>query len=84
MEEKHAFEQYTTTFGVKIQKYHANNGALNTGSVNVVLNIKTGYISPQFHIVFDEYFTTTSTRITNKPPDNRGGLFNNHFELPPD
>ena len=30
MEEKHAFEKYAATFGVKIQKYHANNGAFNT------------------------------------------------------
>ena len=67
--------------GVKIQKYHADNGALNTGSVALVLNIKTGYISPQFHIVFDDDFTTTFTRITQKIPDNRDNLFNDNFEL---
>ena len=53
MQAKHTFEQYATTFDVKIQRYHAKNGALNTGSVAQVLSIKTGYISPQFHIVFD-------------------------------
>ena len=30
VEAKHAFEQYAATFGVKIHKYHANNGAFNT------------------------------------------------------
>ena len=81
MEEKHAFEQYTTTFGVKIQKYHAKNGTLNTGSADLVINIKTGYVSPQFHIVFDDDFTTTSARIINKPPENWDDIFNNHREL---
>ena len=30
MEAKHTFEQYAATFGVKIQKYHSENGAFNT------------------------------------------------------
>ena len=30
VESTHAFEQYTETFGVNIQKYHAENGAFNT------------------------------------------------------
>ena len=30
VEAKHAFEQYTATFGVKNQNYHANNGVFNT------------------------------------------------------
>ena len=84
MEKKHAFKQYAATFGIKIQKYHADNGDLNTGSVDLVLNIITGYIYPQFHIVFDDDFTKTSARITNKLPDNWDDLFNNHRELPLD
>ena len=79
VEAKCAFEQYSKTFGVT----HTKNGALNTGSVNLVLNIKTGYISPQLHIIFDDDFTTKSTRITNKFPDNWDNLFKNHRELPP-
>ena len=71
-------------FGVKIQKYHADNDVLNTGSVALVINIKTGYISPQFHIVFDGGFTTTPARITNKLPHNWDNIFNKHGELPPD
>ena len=30
MEEKHSFEPYAATFGVKIQKYHAENVTFNT------------------------------------------------------
>ena len=30
MPEKHAFETYAATFGVNLQKYHADIGALNT------------------------------------------------------
>ena len=30
MELKHAFEQYAATFGIKIHKFNAKNGAFNT------------------------------------------------------
>ena len=56
----------------------------HAGSVALVLNIKPGYISPQFHIIFDEYFTTSYARISKKLPDNWDNLFNNHHELPPE
>ena len=52
------------------------------GSVALVLNLKSGYISPQFHIIFDDDFTTTTARLTNKLPDNWDDLFKNHRELP--
>ena len=52
-------------------------------SVALVLNLKTGYISPQFRIVFVDDFTTTTARITNKLPDNWDNIFKNHHELPP-
>ena len=69
MESKHGVQQYAATLGVRIQHYHTNNGALNKGSIAQVLNIKTRYIFPQFHIFFDDDFTTTSARIKNKLPD---------------
>ena len=72
------------TFGVNIQKYHDDNGDLNTGSVSLVLNIKTGYNYPQFRIAFEDYFTTTSARITSKIPDNWDNTFNNHCEPSPE
>ena len=54
VEAKLAFEKYATTFGVKIQKYHSDNDALNTLIIALVLNIKTGYISSQLQIVFND------------------------------
>ena len=54
------------------------------GNIALVQNLKTGYISPQFHIVFDDNLTTTSATITIFFPDNWEYLFNNHRELPPD
>ena len=56
----------------------------HTGSVALVLNLKTGYISPQFHIVFDDNFTITTASITNKLPDNWDNSFKNHCEIPPE
>ena len=84
MEANHSFEQYSATFGVKFQKYRADNGALNTGSVALVLNLKTGCISPQLHIVFDDSFKITTARITNKIPDSWDNIFKDHCELPPE
>ena len=50
----------------------------------MLLNIKTGYISPQFHIAFDDDFRTEYGRITNKFSDNWDDIFKNHRELPPE
>ena len=36
----------------------------HAGSVALVLNFKTGYISPKFHIIFDDDFTTITASIT--------------------
>ena len=35
--------------------------------VATVRNLKTGYISPQYHIVFDDLFETTFCRGENNP-----------------
>ena len=64
------------------QAVYLGTSPQHEGSVALVLNLKTGYISPQFHIVFDDDFTITTTMITNKLPDNWDNLFKNHRELP--
>ena len=46
------------------------------------LTLKTGYIYPRFHIVFDNDFTTKNARITKKLPANWDDIFKNHCELP--
>jgi hypothetical protein len=60
-------------------------------TVPVVLNIKTGLCSPQYHVVFDDYFTTTTKQITDTPPPqwadmfrhNRLNLFEGEPDIPP-
>ena len=34
---------------------------LHASTVPLILNLTTGHISPQFHVVFDDWFTTVST-----------------------
>ena len=43
--------------------YHAGNVAL-------VLNLKTGHCSPQFHVIFDDDFSTVSYLDSSTPPPN--------------
>ena len=42
----------------------------HAGSVALVLNLKTLHISPQFHIVFDDNFTTVPHLLENEIPPN--------------
>ena len=53
-------------------------------SVALVLNLKTGYISPQIHIVFDNYFPRTTSSIPKKLADNWEYIFKKQCELPPE
>ena len=36
-------------------------------TVPLVLNPSTGYITPQYHVVFDDWFTTIATSVEDKP-----------------
>jgi hypothetical protein len=55
--------------GRKIPKWHprARRGmflgfsTMHSSTVGLVLNLKTGHISPQYHVVYDKLFTTVST-----------------------
>ena len=42
----------------------------HTGSVALVLNPRTGHVSPQFHGVFDDFFTTVPYIKKSKVPPN--------------
>ncbi len=42
----------------------------HASSVPLVLSTSTALVSPQFHIVFDDYFTTTKCLHTNQLPPN--------------
>lgn len=48
----------------------------HASSVTLALSTKLGLISPQFHLVFDGNFTTTSSLRTNQVPTNWPQLFN--------
>jgi hypothetical protein len=46
--------------------------------VLVVLNLKTGLCSPQYHVVFDDNFTTVCHATATTPPPNWSDLFNHN------
>ena len=35
---------------------------VHSSTVGLILNIRTGYISPQYHVVYDEKFETVSSK----------------------
>lgn len=44
------------------------------------MNIKTGLVSPQYHIMYDDHFMTTQSLVTNVLPSNWKSLFQKHSE----
>ena len=42
----------------------------HAGNVSLVLNIKTRHVTPQFHLVFDDNFTTVNKNSNNTIPSN--------------
>ena len=53
----------------------------HSGSVALVLNPKTGHILPQYHVVFDESFTTVPYMNEHQVPPNWSDLVTNSREL---
>jgi hypothetical protein len=54
--------------------YHAQ-------SVALVLNLSTGHVSPQYHLVFDDNFTTVPSLKLGTVPTNWPDLYSNNREL---
>jgi hypothetical protein len=54
--------------------YHANNVAL-------ILNLSTGHVSPQYHVVYDDNFTTVDSIRIGTAPSNWPDLYNTSREL---
>ena len=48
---------------------------LHAKNIALVLDRKTGYVSPQFHVVFDEHFTTAKDFSTGSDWQLKTGLF---------
>ena len=53
----------------------------HAGSVALVLNPKTGHVSPQFHVVFDDSFTTVPFMDRGETPPNWAELVEHSREL---
>ena len=43
------------------QGLHLGWSPLHASTVPLILNLETGHVSPQFHVLFDDWFTTVST-----------------------
>jgi hypothetical protein len=73
-------------YGLKIPKWHPRSrqavyighSPKHAHTVPVVLNLKTGHCSPQYHVVFDDNFTTVSHATAFTPPPNWTDLFTYH------
>ena len=52
----------------------------HAGNVALILNLQTGHISPQFHVTFDEGFSTVESLRADTEPDNWENLVLNHSE----
>ena len=46
----------------------------HAGSVAIILNPRTGHVSPQFHVFFDDNFTTVPYMDKNQVPPNWANL----------
>jgi hypothetical protein len=44
---------------------------LHSSQVSLVMNVNTGKISPQFHVIFDDTFQTVNSLPLNQPLDNQ-------------
>ena len=42
----------------------------HAGNVSLIFNLRTGHVSPQFHVVFDDDFTTVEDIANDSEPDN--------------
>ena len=52
----------------------------HASDVALVLNLTTGLVSPQYHVIFDDAFTTVESLRTKKEPSNWEVLCKNHTE----
>ena len=53
----------------------------HSSTVGLILNLKTGHISPQFHVVYDELFTTVTTDMAIDLEENWLDLWKNSREF---
>ena len=51
----------------------------HASTVPLVLNLDTGAITPQFHVVFDDWYTTVTTSVDHLP-DFNSSAWSKRFE----
>ena len=56
---------------------YVGHSPIHAGSVALVLNPKTGLVSPQYHVVFDDDFSTVPNLRANTVPENWAQLVKN-------
>ena len=56
----------------------------HAGNVALVLNLETGLVSPQYHVVFDDEFTTVQYLASLTPPPNWSKLVQKYREVSTD
>jgi hypothetical protein len=60
---------------------YVGHSPVHAGNVALILNVKTGHVSPQYHVVFDDDFKTVSHLRAGTEPDNWRDLVNDNSEL---
>ena len=60
---------------------YVGHSPAHSGSVELVLNPKTGLVSPQYHVVYDDQFSTVHHMCDLKVPPNWPQLVKNSSEL---
>ena len=60
---------------------YVGHSPAHAGTVALILNPRTGHVSPQFHVVFDDLFTTVPFMNKSQVPPNWADLVKNSREL---
>eukprot|EP00957_Ditylum_brightwellii_P197119 15017869-Ditylum_brightwellii.AAC.1 len=59
---------------------YLSHSSFHAGNVVLVLNLQTGYVSLQYHVVFDDEFSTAPYLQSSEPPPNWIDLVQTHTE----
>eukprot|EP00957_Ditylum_brightwellii_P045607 3458993-Ditylum_brightwellii.AAC.1 len=61
-------------------RVYPGHSLVHAGNVALVLNLQSGHVSPQYHMVFDDEFTTVPYINSTKAPPNWSSLVKHHSE----
>ena len=65
---------------VRVDAY-VGRSPIHAGNVSLILNLSTGHVSPQFHVVSDETFSTVPSLKTGSIPASWTVMCKNNREL---